>query len=73
MTAIAQPRRASSNPLAGLLLVAALFGGIVGGAVAVVVPSIVDSRADAAAAEAALWARYGEAWETRYRQMYPNS
>ena len=53
---------------------APLLGGIVGGAVAVAVPTVIQARADddaAQAAEKAKWQKYGQDWETRYRQMYP--
>jgi hypothetical protein len=76
MTEIAQHRTTIVSPLARIVLAASLLGGIAGGAVAVAVPAVADSRAAAEAAQAAeraKWVKYGQEWESRYRQMYPNS
>lgn len=74
MAQLAQRPRTVNTPVIGLALAASLLGGIVGGAVVVAVPSVIQVRADgdaAQAAEKAKWLKYGEEWETRYRQMYP--
>jgi hypothetical protein len=74
MAQLAQRPSTVSSPLIGLALAASLLGGIAGGAVAVAVPAVIQARADdqaAQAAERAKWLKYGQEWETRYRQMYP--
>ena len=75
MAQLAQRRTTISNPLIGLALAASLLGGVAGGAIAVAVPAVIQARADseaaAGAAERAKWQKYGEDWESRYRQMYP--
>jgi hypothetical protein len=73
MTTLAQHRSTVTAPFVAVALAISVLGGIVGGAVAVTIPSVIEARAadDQAQAEAAKWQKYGQEWETRYRQMYP--
>ena len=73
MTQLTQTQvRYPSRAIAGVALAAALLGGLVGGGVqALTHPSSDGVPAISARDQAVLKA--AQEWETRYRQMYPNS
>ena len=77
VTQLVQNRRLITVPLAGIVLAAALVAAIFAGIAFVAVDAISDARAAevaaAQAAEDATWLRYGQDWESRYRQISPTS
>ena len=78
MAQLVQERKLTAPPLAAVALAASLIGGIVGGTAVMANTTFVDSAAAGAGTVAtgiddAKWLTYGQEWEARYRQMYPNS
>ena len=73
MTQLTQTQvRYPSRTIAGVALAAAVLGGIVGGGLqALSHPSSGGAPAVSARDQAVLTS--AQEWETRYRQMYPNS